>query len=401
MIGSEPARLRALRHRLGSAQRVVEVTPPPAGWYFDDDGVLRHERTDFFHVMGAEWADGSRSVLLGQPEQALVGLVVTRRDGVRHALLMARCEPGLHEGCQYSSTVQSTPSNYRRLHGGAATSHLDLVLEPPAGARVLHDSSQYDWGQYYLGKTKRFVIVEVDELVDTVEPHVWVDEQELAALLVSDFSITTDLRCALALLLAYDRELESAADGAERLDAERVRTATTWLRRCDLREVAGWRDTAFDSVAGPRQEPGASPIAVRAVLVLSESREVAQWHQPLLAVAEPLAATLPVRDVGADRRYAIERRAPSGLLGVELWYPAGTAMAASLAVRTSAEGGRFLMHEVGVALAVGTGAPVSRGATWVGLGELLALCARSQATAVELRLALSLVVLAEVAACPV
>ena len=394
MTTSEPARLRRLRHRLGAAQRVAEVTLPPAGWIFDDGGVLRHERADFFHVMGAEWADGTRSVLLGQPEQALVGLVVARRDGVRHALLTARCEPGLHNGCQYSSTVQSTPSNYRRLHGGAATSHLDLVIDPPAGARMLHDSSQYDWGQYYLGKTKRFVIVEIDELVDTAEPHVWVDEHELAALMVSDFAITSDLRGALAMLLAQDRGLEVAHDDAEKLDANRARTATERLRCCDLRDVAGW-DAAVGSSAAPRHPGAPTPISVRGVHVVSESREVAQWRQPLLAVAEPLVTRLPVRGVGADRRFAIERRTASGLLGVELWYPVDTAASASFAIRTSAEGGRFLRHEVVVALAVETGAPIAPRATWVSLRELLALCARPEATAVELRLALSLALVAE------
>jgi oxidase EvaA len=384
---SEPARLRRLRHRLGAAQRVAEVAPPPQGWIFDDEGVLRHERTDFFHVMGAELADGTRSVLLGQPEEALVGLVVARRDGLRHALLTARCEPGLHDGCQFSSTVQSTPSNYRRLHGGAATTHLDLVLDPPAGARIMHDSRQFDWGQYYLGKTKRFVIVEIDDLLDTAEPHVWVDEHELAALMVSDFAITSDLRGALAMLLAEDSGLEVAHADAAKLDAARARTATERLRRCDLRDVAGW-----DAAVGSSTAPGAPPpTSVRGVHVVSESREVAQWCQPLLAVAEPLVTQLPMRGVGTERRFAIERRTASGLLGVELWYPVDTAASASLAIRTSAEGGRFLRHEVVVAVAVDPAAPMAPGATWVSLAELLALCAMSQTTAVELRLALSLV----------
>jgi oxidase EvaA len=385
---TEPLRLAALRHRLGSQQRVTEVCPPPTGWLFDDKGVLRHERTDFFHVTAAERADGSLRVLMAQPETALVGLVVSRRDGVRHALLTARCEPGLHEGCQLSSTVQSTPSNYLRRHGGAATPHLDLVLDPPPGARVLHDSYQYDWGQYYLGKTKRFVIVEVDELVETSEPCTWVDEAELTALVTSDFAITSDLRCALALLLAHDRGLEASHDAAEALDATRRRTATEPFEPRDLRDVAGWNAVTASPADGER--PRDAAVSVRAVEVVSESREVKHWHQPLLAVAEPLVTSLPVRGVGAGRRFAVERRTATGLLGAQLWYPAGTAGGSTRTVRTSAEGGRFLRHEVVVALGSDTPATVTSDATWVSLPELLALCVRPEATSVELRLTLSL-----------
>lgn len=394
----EPPRLAALRSRLGAEQRVTEVSAPPEGWLLDDEGVLRHERTDFFHVTAAEWADGSHSVLMVQPEQALVGLVVARRDGVRHALLTARCEPGLHEGCQLSSTVQSTPSNYLRRHGGAATPHLELVLDPPPGARVLHDSSQYDWGQYYLGKTKRFVIVEVDGLVDTREPCTWVDEDELVALVRSDFAITSDLRCALALLLAHDRGLDAAHRAADTLDTLRHRTPTEPFRRRDLRDLGVWGTAGRGAAVpvGARRRPGdAASVTVRAVEVVSRSREVEHWHQPLLAVAEPLTASLPVRGVGADRRFAIERRSARGLRGVTLWYPAGTAEGSTYEVRTSAEGGRFLRHEVVVALGRDDPATVAVDAAWVGLAELLALCARPEATSVELRLALSLAVLDE------
>lgn len=384
MTTAEPDRLRELRQRLGAAQRVAPAPLPPAGWGFDAEGVLRHERTDFFHVLGAEDADGSRTVLLGQPEQALVGLVVARVAGVRHALLTARCEPGLHGGCQYSSTVQSTPSNYLRQHGGAATPHLELLVGGGSGARVLHHSTQYDWGQYYLSKTKRFLVVEVDELVETVEPNVWADERELVALLATPFAITSDLRAVLALLLAHDGGLEAAHDAAAALDAERVRTPVQPLRRCDLREVPGWDAGA-----------SAGPVAVRGVHVVSESREVAQWQQPLLAVAEPLTTTLPVRGEGAGRRFAIERRTARGLQGVELWHPAeATATEATVALRTSAEGGRFLQHEVVVGLAHRASPASAAKPMWVDLPELIALCSRSEATAVELRLALSLALVA-------
>lgn len=388
MRASSLAAVRELTARLGGLQRVDPAPMPPARWGFDDDGALRHEQTDFFNIVGVEAADGRRGILMRQAETALVGLVVTRVDGVLHALCMARCEPGLHGSCQLSTTVQSTPSNYLQRHDGAPTPHLDLVLTPPASATVLHDSLQFDWGQFYLGKTKRFVVVELAEPIEALEPSMWIAEPDLVSLLTADFAVTSDLRAALALVLAHGRV--GAADLADltALDSARsVDVHADALALCDVRTVSGW-DAAI-----------AGPVAVRSVSTSSPSREVTVWQQPLVEVGEVVKARLPVmsgaRTVDGQPRYGIRARTKLGLRGLELWYPDGDVVPevddGSRVIRTSAEGGRFWRLEVDVALTTAVEPASSPGVRWVTATELAALCSRAQCASVELRLALSLV----------
>lgn len=86
-------------------------------------------------------------------------------------------------------------------------------------------------------------------------------------------AITSDLRCALALLIAHDRGLEVAHPAADALDALRRRTATEQVRRRDLRDVRGWHAAAESS--GDRQRQGdRASMSVRTVEVVSESREI-------------------------------------------------------------------------------------------------------------------------------
>jgi len=399
MVASSLADLRAISARLGAEQQVAFASMPPNGWRFDDDGVLRHEQSDYFDIVGVVSRDGTRNILLRQPETALVGLVVTRVGGVRHALLTAKCEPGLHGGCQFSTTVQATPSNYLRRHGGAPTPHLDLVLNPLVTHVTLHDSIQFDWGQYYLGKTKRFVIIEIDSPVDAIAPAVWVPEPVLVELLTADFAVTTDLRAILPILLAHDQGVALDDASASRIDIDRARQLrVSALEHCDLREVSGW-DAATNEAS----------VMVRSIDVASPSREVGDWQQPLLDVAAPLASRLPIMPVGispdGEVRFGIHARTALGLREVALWYPADEFASSSpeatvSSVRTSAEGARFLHHEVTLELAF-----AAEGASratevdavpglvqWVTLPELVALCVRDECTSVELRLALSLAI---------
>lgn len=383
MRTAEVAELRAMVARLASHQQVEPASMPPQGWVIDAEGVLRHERVPYFDVVGIRPAGDEPRVIMRQPEQALVGLLVTRIDGVLHALLTARCEPGLHGGCQLSATVQSTPTNYLRRHGGAATPHIELLLTPGDGRSVLHDSVQFDWAQHYWGKTKRILAVELPAPVEPEGEAIWVSEPVLRELLTQDFAITADLRTVLAAVLPPPVGA-SAATAAALLDRDRRREASVPTAvGCRLDEVPGWATDA--------------PVAVRAVHVDSPSREVTAWQQPVLAIREGQHVRLPVRgavDEPETLRFGVQCRTAVGLDGRQLWFPTDHAADPrhSLArVRTSAEGGRFWLHEVTLELCSALPQADDLNVHWLSLAELDALCRTDAATALELRLALSLV----------
>lgn len=350
----------------------------------DEHGVLRHERVSFFDVVGIRPPGAEARVIMRQPEQALVGLLVTRIDGVLHALLTARCEPGLHGGCQLSATVQSTPTNYLRRHGGAATPHIDLLLTPGDGRAVLHDSVQFDWAQHYWGKTKRILAVELPAPIEPEGETIWVAEPVLRELLTQDFAITADLRTVLAAVLPPPAGASAVAVAAV-IDQERVRDLSVpTAAPCRLDEVPGWSTDA--------------PVSVRAVQVSSPSREVTDWQQPLLEIRDHQHVRLPVRgevDEPEALRFGVQRRTAVGLDGRQLWFPADHVADPrhSLArVRTSAEGGRFWLHEVTLELCSALPEVDDTSVRWLSLAELDALCHTDEATALELRLALSVVI---------
>jgi oxidase EvaA len=371
------ARLSALREAL-AGQTVVEPCTTPDAWRMEE-GVLRHADAGFFEIAGFI-EGGAERILIRQRETALAGLVVRGVAGERSFLLNARCEPGLHGICQFSTTIQSTPSNYERRHGGAATPFLGLFLDPGSPARFLHDSLEYDWGAYYEAKRKRFAIVEVDEPLESTSPCVWVDEANLRRMLAEDFLVTGDLRASIALLDAHDLGDDGAGIAADERPAE---PAT--LAQVPLDELNNWVIDEW----GLRERIVDQGLAVEYARTRSTSREVGDWSQPLVRVSHEGRVRLPVRSRGGETEFAVERRTELGLAGGELYYPAESAGSAAptRVIRTSAEGGRFLRHEVVLELADDAAAP---GATWLNRPELARLVLQPGRTAIQLRLAATL-----------
>lgn len=355
-------------------ETAVTATTLPTGEWGLRDGVLRPERGDYFSVIAVRDDDGIESILLQQRETAIAGLAMCRVDGVRYFLLNARCEPGLHRACQFSTTVQSTPSNYERKHGGAATAHLDLFLDSGPQVEVVHDSLEFDWGSYYEAKTKRFLLVELAEPVAAANPFHWVSESDLHQLLETDFAVTGDLRAAVALLWARDRGAKPSASDQQESRA---------LHPVGLDELRDW---VVDD-EGIRERAPRQSVSVEFVHTRSSSREVREWSQPLLRVAAPDRVRLAVDERG---RVALSRGTQVGLGGRELWMPGrpSASLTPITTVRTSAEGGRFMQHEV--VLQLTSAAEPSDDVTWATVDQLATLLLTPQTTSIELRLAATL-----------
>ncbi len=355
----------AVRAHVAAGFQVDEFDGPDDSWHVDD-GALRHRGADYFQIVARRTRSGEQ-LLIRQLEPALVGLVVHGPPGARRLLLNARAEPGLRGLCQFSTTVQSTPANYERRHGGRPTPFLAEVLGDEGGAQVLHESIQYDWGQYYHRKSKRFVIVELPEATPAPEPLYWVDAGLVAELLDSDHLATTDLRVAVAALDLVDAGVQPAAPSSE-----------------DGAREAG-RDVPLPPLPRATDDAGRSVAWVR---TRATTREVDEWTQPLLVVPEPLVARLAVRAGARGWEAAVELATREGLDGGRLWYPAPVEGGERIGAReVSAEGGRFLRHTVRLELV--RDAAVTSG-SWRTLDELGALALASRATSVELRLLLGL-----------
>lgn len=126
----------------------------------------------------------------------------------------------------------------------------------------------------------------------------------------------------------------------------------------------------------------------------SPSREVRVWGQPLVRVDQPDRVRLWTRTSALGREIAVVRHSQIGLAGLPLYFPApleGDGVVARH-VMTSAEGGRFLRHQVDLELAIAPPhAALTEGAEWISQDALSRLIAADLATSLELRLAASLV----------
>lgn len=380
MHAADHSDLLALRAAVGESLTSELVDFPGDSWEIRD-GRVAHRRTDFFSVIAQRDADGMERVLFRQAETALVGLLTVQVDGERYVLLNARSEPGLHGGCQFSTTIQSTPSNYERRHGGAATPLIEVFLDDAPGRRVVHDSMQYDWGQYYDAKVKRFLIVELDTPPPAERPLVWVAEHTLDRLLADEFAVTGDLRAAALAWRAATGVAESPLDDAPpSLSALAVDV--------DLDALENWRvhEAGMDEIE-PRQG-----VAIRSVRTHAPTREVAEWTQPIMLVSEPLEVCLPVRSTPDGIECAVELRTQAGLRGAQLWFPArmrraGSSTIPAPVVRASAEGGRFWRHEIRLSHVAAHDDGLAEGSRWVDLPTLHRWALADRRTSLELRLA--------------
>src|SRR5690606_9857357 len=101
------------------------------GWRHSDWSVS-HERGLFFDVIAVDVVANSREVsnwtqpLIEPHGVGVIALLVKRIDGVLHALLRARVEPGYIDAIELAPTVQGTPENHLHLPGPVHQQLLDI-----------------------------------------------------------------------------------------------------------------------------------------------------------------------------------------------------------------------------------------------------------------------------------
>lgn len=178
------------------------------------EGRLFNSRADYFSLGAALDETGAPRFIMRQTEPVLVMLFVRLTSKGFSVLASIRSEPGLIGLSCLTSTIQSTQSNYMRAHGGKSTPYLEFASNV-IPERVILDSTQYDWGDHYEGKTKRFLILWADDKVEEREGFVWINLRALQKLLVIDNLISNDFRTCIALLIGALERQKSRVDISE------------------------------------------------------------------------------------------------------------------------------------------------------------------------------------------
>ncbi|MEU5191600.1 NDP-hexose 2,3-dehydratase family protein [Streptomyces klenkii] len=297
-----------LENRSASSSYSVEEIPLDAlpDWRLDDR--LSHVSGRFFGVEGLsirtnfgpkpQWCQP----IIVQSEIGILGIIVKRFNGIHHFLMQAKMEPGNSELVQYAATVQATPSNYQRVHGGRPTPYLEY-FQQHAGRCIVFDQLLSEHASWYLHKRNRNMIVEIpeDEDIAVADDFAWLTLGQLRHQLEWGNRVNMNARTVLSGI-SYAAEdapdsygdirddfrlqvIESHTAGRSNAD---VSAAMTWLidqkakfsldvRRISLCGMDEWV-CGTDSIRHREDRY----FRIVGLSVAATSREVNTWFQPML-----------------------------------------------------------------------------------------------------------------------
>ena len=263
------------------------------------NGVLGHKSGGFFYITGlVDNISGEEQLVLYQPQGAFNGLVLCKQEQDIYILLQARVEPGNSGIGQYGPTIQSTPANYLRFHGGKETPYFDFFFKYNPQVRPIANSMQLDLGKRYFQKSKILSYVESDSLVDTAENMIWVPLKAVTEVLHYDNFLNTDLRSMIGVFdwdLFLDRNPSTDLDTTHtnHLGFDHNLIGKSMGKLVPISQLQNWELTESGIV--DRANTG---ISANIYQIVSTTREVKTWVQPLLCTANRGLITLLVRPAG-------------------------------------------------------------------------------------------------------
>jgi oxidase EvaA len=357
-------------------------------WGIKDD-VLTHKTKGFFYVTGIESLDNNleQHLMLYQPQSALTGLLLCKKNNRTYILLQARTEPGNVNFIQFGPTVQSTAANYLKLHGGKATSYIDYFLHYNPDSNLITHSIQHDLGKRYYQKSKTHHYVEVQELLACDSHMAWVSKESIFEILETDNLVNPDLR---SLLSVFDWDHFHNNLQPEEIDITScLRKTSVNIKRSkhklvSLDQLDHWKISDTEISTECQKLP-----SVKMFHCIGESREVREWFQPLICVNGEGLSQLLFREIKGEIEYLITVDHEVGISTNFAMYPTNNFYAEDDSSEYKVingelhcefiqcdEGGRFFQNNIKYQVyKVNNDYPVEKNQIWVtkkGLKEILA-----------------------------
>jgi oxidase EvaA len=286
-------------------------------------GVLGHRSGGFFYITGlVDNISGREQLVLYQPQGAFNGLVVCKQEKNVYILLQARIEPGNSGIGQYGPTIQSTPANYLRFHGGKETPYFDFFFKYNPQVQPIANSMQLDLGKRYFQKSKILSYVESVSLVETAENMIWVPLEIITEVLHYDNFFNTDLRSMIGvfdwdLFLNKDRSTSDTALTSENNPYfDNNLSSKNMGKLVPISQLQNWELT--DEGIVDRANSGVSANIYK---VTTATREVKNWVQPLLCTANRGLITLLMRQVDNKPEFLIAYQSEFGISGEKVLLP--------------------------------------------------------------------------------
>jgi oxidase EvaA len=168
-------------------------------WEFYDH-TIHHSSGKFFQIdfrrnnlNGLVWDQP----IINQPEIGILGFITKEINGILHFLVQAKIEPGNINIVQLSPTVQSTKSNFTKVHKGSSTPFVDYFLE--GKSKILVDQLQSEQGSRFFQKRNRNIIIETEDPIEH-ENYKWMSLGDLISMTKHPNTVNMDSRTVLSCI---------------------------------------------------------------------------------------------------------------------------------------------------------------------------------------------------------
>jgi len=368
-------------------------------------GALSHKTGGFFHVVGySEPESQNEHLILFQPQGAYVGMIICRKDDQPYVLLQARVEPGNTGIAQYGPTIQSTPSNYLRMHGGKQTSYLDYFISYRVDTKPICNSTHLDLGERYYQKTKTMGFVEVSELCATYENMIWVSLGVVREGMFYDNFFNADLRSMFSVFDWHSfmrnftqKEQKPSADYAKLFKKYGHSHFNGSL--VPITNLKGWELSNMGI-----EDRSDSGIFVRMYEISCSNREVGMWYQPLMCSANQGLSILIVRERRSTTEVLVRIGYEFGISGFCVALPTFLSYDSTIVpsrfngheilveMMQCEEGGRFMqIQSINKLILVDENFILEEDEVWLSMDEFKSLLRSSNVVSIQLRSIASLV----------
>ncbi|MEM1153859.1 MAG: NDP-hexose 2,3-dehydratase family protein [Pseudomonadota bacterium] len=402
--------------------QLKQVPSADAPQWAESEGKLQHESGGYFSCVGISSAT-SEHIMLYQPQSAITGLLRARHEDGERYLLQARAEPGCINSAQFGPTVQSTPANIQRAHGGSAPPFIERFMEGSVLDALVDDTSQLDLGERYLHKCKRSILLETEQCELEDQNYVWATVPALLEGLATSTFFNIDLRSILAIsnwsphideltlgpistlvVKSLQKEVREQLLGS--IIKSIAAGSDTCVQLLPIDQLKNWSRTKM----GWQEIEHSRGYAVEFYSVKANFREINSWVQPLINSQNTGEAVLACRVRQGSLELFVKPMRESGIrAGVlgpsHIRYPGSaidrpdwletTARTQWISTLESDEGGRFFQDATHYRLVwVEEGCDIDEQGYWISVAELKALLRISNTASIQLRALASLLLAA-------
>jgi oxidase EvaA len=254
-------------------------------WIYDPGIGVTHKSGKFFRICGLN-VESQHYVqekfcipILHQPENGILGFLWTKRSNEDYLLFQAKFEPGNPGLIQFAPTVQSTVSNYSRVHGGKLTPFVNYFMGDNLSKTAYRKFLFSETSSRFFNKSNYNIVKYIDfRHVEENKNYIWINVSLIKRLLRVNNLLNMNARSVLSIGIIGDENYEKKNKEIRYKikEIEIIQKNTLSKSLTKLSECKDW--DCDHSQISHKDGIGYTIFGVD----VSADREVANWQQPIL-----------------------------------------------------------------------------------------------------------------------